>query len=324
MATIPSPNAVLYGNLFVAGPTGPMGPTGQFQAVYNSGFSSVILFTLLVHSNGDLVYAAVPPPIVSGGAFAADRYGYLNDTLAALKTGGTVRLVLFCIGAGQTDAWTHIQTLLSTESGTQTLRENFSALMEAVPAIDGFDLDVEGPYDQGNVVEMVKMLTANGTNGKIITFCPYWNQPPFWTQCMQQIHSEFASMTGPTAPATLQPVAWWNVQCYSGGTPNLGILPQWVSDVSAPGTGITASAAPAFIVPGLGAPAVAPAPTGPAGVQAQFATWSRDVPGLDGGFIYSADGMLPLATTPPSTNYTMQEYANAILDGLRGASGPAA
>jgi hypothetical protein len=323
MATIPSPNIVIYGDLFVVPPgaTGSASTAADFDAVYDSGFSTVILFTLFVHPGGDIVYAASPPPIVSGGAFDATRYGHLQDTLAALKTGGTVKLVLFCIGAGQTDVWANIQTLLQTDSGKQTLQENFAALMEAIPAIDGFDFDAEGPYVESNIVELTKILTANGTNGKIITFCPYWNQPPFWTQCMQQIYSEFSSMTGPTAPTTLQPVAWWNVQCYSGGAANISILPRWVRDCSAPGTGITGGAAPAFIVPGLGAPATPPAPTGPVGVQDQFAAWAGQVPGLDGGFIYSSDGMLPGATVPPGSNYTMQQYASAIIDGLRGATG---
>jgi hypothetical protein len=316
MAAVPSPNTVLYGDLFVMGPSGPTGPSGQLQAVYNSGFSTVILFTLFVHPNGDIVYAHVPPPIVSGGTFASDRYGTLNDSIAALKTGGTVKLVLLCIGAGQTDVWTNIQTLLSTPGGTQTLQENFAALIAALPAIDGFDFDDEGPYVEDNVVELVKMLTANGTNGKIITFCPFSNDPPFWTQCMRRIYSDFSSMTGPDGPTSLQPVAWWNVQCYSGGTANIPILSQWVEYVSAPGTGVTAGAT-AFIVPGLGAPATPPAPTGPAGVQDQFAAWSRQVPGLDGGFIYNNGGMSPWATQPPSSDYTPEEYASAINNGLK-------
>jgi len=225
---------------------------------------------------------------------------------------------------GGSGAYSHIGALLGSPAGRQTLQSNFDALMDAVPAIDGFDFDDEDNYSVDTITQLALMLTANGTNGKIITFCPYWDES-FWSGCLTQIHSELSSMSGPSGPASLQPVAWWNVQCYPpGGEGNVQSLPAWVRAVEAPGTGITAGAAPAFIVPGLGAPATPPGPSSPAGVQDQFATWSHDVPGVDGGFIFTNAGMQPGATLPPYSTYTMQQYASAISDGLQGMTAPAA
>lgn len=309
---IPSPNKVLYAIASVFGPPGLTGPPegATYNAVYNSGFSTIILWSLFVHPNGDIIYGIDQPPdppnhdvIASNGIFN-ENFAELQTTITALKTNGPVRIVLFSIGVGEENsAWFNmLQLINNSPTGASTIQSNFQAILKGIPALDGFDFDNEdNGLNAGSaklMADVTKWVTDNGTNGKIVTFCPALggSGPPataVWVKTMKLIAEETG---GP------QPVLWWNVQAY-GGDPIGG----WVRGYAA-GAGFSATAQAARnIVPGLIAN-----DDGPAAVKSQVATWKSGNPGLDGAFLFHSGMMSPW--TPGASSATA--YANAIEQGL--------
>lgn len=310
---VPSPNKVLYaiGNVF--GPPGLTGsPVGAtYNAVYNSGFTTVVLWSLFVHPWGDVVYGTDRPPylpghdvIASNGKFRAP-FAELQNTITALKTNGPVKIVLFSIGVGEFgNAWSNMIQLMNAPTGPSTIQANFQAILEGIPALDGFDFDNEdNGLDPGAaklMAKLTKWITRNGTNGKIVTFCPALsgsgpNPTAVWVKTMQLIAEETG---GP------QPVAWWNVQAY-GDNPIGG----WVRGYAA-GAGISPTAqADKNIVPGMIASS-----DGPDAVQSQVATWKTGTPGIDGAFVFHSGMMAPWSPDAPSVT----AYAKAIEQGLSG------
>ena len=130
----------------------------------------------------------------------------------------TVFDVFFSIGAGGTKDFTAIQELLSTPAGTDTLITNFETLLSNLPAITGFDFDDEDNYDVDTIADFTQLLFNNFNS--LITYCPYWDFD-FWEQCLEKV---FRAMQK-------QPVAWWNLQCYSGGSGNDPV--QWAGEIAA-------------------------------------------------------------------------------------------
>lgn len=281
-----TPNVVLYG-------TGLFGRNlqavnqSQVTQLQQSGFTTVILWTLHVDQDGSLVYNDAV--IVRDGVFA-DTFNYLPGLLAQLTSTGSVKNVLFCIGSGGVNDFQSIQTLLSTPAGHLTLARNFSALAAALP-ISGYDFDDESLYDPKVTAQLTEMLCAK--NQMIITYCPYEYQHKAWNPALQDVYDNNQEQY----PSLGQSVQWWNLQCYSGGGGN---SPKAWADALPSGAGITDPKA--FIIPGYdGAQS-------PDSIQAQFAALAKD--GLTGGgFIWNSTNIFN-GPYPPAA------YAQAIIQGL--------
>jgi hypothetical protein len=286
-----APNVVLYGSgLF--GRSVPAVNQQQLTAIQESGFTTVILWTLHIDSDGSLVYNDTV--IVKDGVFAYTFY-YLPELLAQLTSTGSVQKVLFCIGSGGTGDFKQIKTLLGTKEGKRSLIRNFSALSAALP-IDGYDFDDEEyPYDVDTLAKLTELLCAN--NKMIITYCPF-TSPDAWRSALQQVYSWDQQRNTPLG----QSVQWWNLQCYSGGQGNDPLT--WAKSIDSSKAGV--SNAHAFIVPGYDANNQSPSM-----IQKAFAKYAGT--GINGGFIWNSGAIF-------ASQYTPQQYAQAIITGLGGTS----
>ncbi|MGN6182893.1 MAG: hypothetical protein ACTHQM_04490 [Thermoanaerobaculia bacterium] len=290
-----SSNLVLYGSgLF--GRNIPKLNRLQLGAVQQSGFTTVILWTLHVDSDGTLVYNNTV--IVRDGCFSP-TFAYLPDLVNELTSLGSVQNVLFCIGSGGVNDFTNINTLLGTHAGKLTLIRNFNALSSALN-IQGYDFDDEDYFETptsnapGPVVELTNILADN--NHMIITWCPYFGQTSFWNPALQLVYQNDQQN------GLAQSVQWWNLQCYSGG---FGNDPgTWASSLP---TNAGIASPQQFIVPGLDTSG------GTSAVQSQFASWKSTDAGLNGGFMWNSGDIFASTVSP-------QQYALAIEDGLQGQS----
>lgn len=285
-----SPNIVLYGSgLF--GRDVPPTNVAQLAALVESGFTSVILWTLHVDADGTLVYNDTV--IVRDGVFAA-TFLYLSPLVNQLKTapGSSVRAVLFCVGSGGVNDFHNIQSLLATKEGKLTLSRNFHALSSALP-IDGYDFDDEDLFDPTTTAALTELLC--GGNQMIITYCPYFGEATPWNAAIEAVYTWDQQQN----PVLGQSVRWWNLQCYSGGAGNDPAT--WVRQLS---TKAGISDAPAYIVPGYDASLQSPS-----SIQETFSGLASSDPGIAGGFIWNSSAIF-------SSSFTPKDYAQAIRAGL--------
>lgn len=283
-------NIVLYGSgLF--GRNTPGKNAAELAALQQSGFTTVILWTLHVDADGTLVYNNTV--IVRDGVFA-DTFNYLPGLVDQLTaSGSSVQNVLFSIGSGGVNDFTNIKALLASQQGKLTLARNFSALSSALP-ISGYDFDDEDLYDSSTIATLSEILS--GGNQMIITYCPYAMQGT-WNQAVQSVYAWDQQQD----PVLGQSVRWWNLQCYSGGAGNDPA--SWVKALPA-NAGIADPAA--YIVPGFDA-----SEQDPASIQQTFQRLAGSDPGISGGFIWNSSAIF-------SGSHTPGDYAQAIITGLGG------
>ncbi len=300
-------NIVLYGSgLF---DSTPVSYDDQLKTITSSNFNSVILWTLHVQPNGDIHYNDTP--LVQNGVYQNETNPELGTYIKNLKSGNSkVTQILWCIGSADVTDFANIRTLLETPEGTQTLVNNFTALLNNAPA-DGFDFDLEEfPYSSftNTIVDLALLL--NKHFGSFITFCPY-NREDFWTDCLGLIYARNNNR---------QIVKWMNLQCYAGGETNIPAY--WINTLSksAAVTGITDAAA--FVVPGYWCFSLPYSNNCPDDIRRIFENQKTTVPGLSGGFIWNSSDILnnQKNTAPCGCPMNMQAYANAILEGLTSAA----
>lgn len=299
-------NIVLYGSgLF--GADDPTTNQRQLQAVQDSGFTTVILWTLHVQSNGDVYYNDTL--IVQDGQFS-EGCDYLPELVTKLKSGGTVDKVLFCIGSADVSDFENIQNLMGTRFGLKVLHDNFKALVNTLP-IDGFDFDLEEyPFESytDTVVQLTLMLHRN--YGMTVTYCPYMDES-FWLNCLAQVYAQNGNQ---------QIVGWFNLQCDAGGVGNdPGYWAGQIKNYSSP-LGIDNPAA--FVIPGYWC---ANSSGGgncdggdcPASMQEIFAGLAKADPGINGGFVWNSGDIFACESSGQCQGaMTPQAYAQAIIKGL--------
>jgi hypothetical protein len=262
----------------------------------NSGFTTVIAWSVHVNTKGDLSYNDTP--IVSNGSYIGDPEW--PKRLSGLKQGGSVNRLLFSVGSADVSDYSHIQSLIRSQ-GTgpnSILHQNFLALKRAIPAIDGIDFDDEDLNDQDTIVQFAQMLNLMGYQ---VTFCPYTNSQ-FWIDCLHTLNSKTPGL-----------VTGFNLQCYAGGTGN---NPQeWIT-VIANQMG-SAFDADGFVYPGLWGKHGDGCADGdsPHAVRTQFEKWRST--GIQGGFVWLYDD---IQTCARSGGPRTAAYASAIINGL-GAGG---
>ena len=247
-----------------------------------SGFSTMILWSIHVHMNGDLVLNDVP--IFSNGSYVGSDAAWPGK-VASLKTAPTsVTRVEFSVGsAGVADFETIESLIMSQGTGpTSILYRNFSALRTAIPIVDAIDYDDESNYDVASTVAFSVML---GDLGYKVTLCPY-NNSSFWTSVYNQTNAQRPGLVDRVllqvyaGGASNNPVTWSG---YFGGLQVEAGL--WSRHGTNCGTGDT-----------------------PASVRTKMTNWRS---GVGGGWMWLLDDMLAC-----DSQYPLEDYAAAINEAL--------
>ncbi|MGH1438313.1 MAG: lysyl endopeptidase [Lewinella sp.] len=256
-----------------------------------TNFSTIVCWAIHVHSNADLYFNGTL--IVSGGKYVGDPSW--PQELQDLKNGGAVNRILFSIGGWETNDFYHIADLIKAHGtgADSPLYQAFASLHNAIPTIDGMDMDDEGNYDHDTIVAFSQMLAEIGY--KEVTFCPY-TSISFWQGCLETLEK--------TNPGF---VTAFNLQCYAGGAGNLNDLQPWIDAVKCV---LPANSNPAeFIVPGLWCKHGDGCSAGMSAqeIETQFNAYKTQ--GIRGGFIWLYDDIIKCGNDPKS-------YADAIIQGL--------
>lgn len=180
---------------------GPFYKGGQtvMDTLKSSGFNTVIIWSIHVNANGDLVLN--DSLVCSGGSYVGDSAWATQ--WASLKTAPTtVKRIEVSVGAWGCSDFENIRDLISAQgTGSSTvLYRNFAALKAATGA-DAVDFDDESCYDVSSMVNFGKMCANMGYK---VTLCPYTNSS-FWSSVKSQLGSTVDRIY---------------LQCYDGGAGN--------------------------------------------------------------------------------------------------------
>jgi hypothetical protein len=257
------------------------GTQADLDKVKSSGFTTAIVWTLGVDSNGDINLSG--NPLVTNGVYVGDAN--FPGRLATLRNfPTTINRVEFSVGAWGSGAWQSIKDQLATYgTGSSTrLYRNFQTLKNVTGA-DAISSDDEVTYDVASTVSFGNMLSNMGYS---FTLCPYTN-PSFWQQVKSQLGDKIDRIY---------------LQCYDGGAANN------------PATWNTYFGG-MKVIPGVWGRHYSNS-TGdtPATVNSKMNGW-RTSSGASGGFYWMADDLL----SDPS-NGTYAQYGNAIQTAFGGVS----
>ena len=244
------------------------------ELIRSSGFTTLMLWTIHVHSDGDLVYNE--PKIVDNGVYVGPADWPAQ--VSAFKEGETsVRRIEIAIGAWGSGAFESIKNLINAE-GTgpdSTLYKNFKLLKDTFPAIDGISYDDEVTYDVDSSVKFAVMLYDLGFK---VTLCPY-NNSNYWRNVFSQTNAQ--------RPGAIDRV---DLQCYAGGAyNNPGTWNNYFGGLR--------------VTPGLWC-----YPTGqkPFEILDKMTAWNESY-NIAGGFMWLFDDMIPY-----KDSYRIEYYAMAI------------
>lgn len=195
--------AVFGGGPFV---TGLVGRTGYLDKIRNSGYDTVIVWSVHVHDDGSLWLNDVE--VARDGEIVANkRY---TETWNQIKGGdSTVNRVELSIGAWGCKDFENIGTLMARDgTGSDTvLYKNFKALIDAYDA-DAVNFDDESCYDVDILSDFGKMCEDMGVK---VTLCPY-TMMDMWMKVKENLGDNVDRVY---------------VQCYDGGAGNVSQLSTW-------------------------------------------------------------------------------------------------
>jgi hypothetical protein len=269
-------HSVLYGG----GPLYSYAGTHR-DMIRASGFTTIVLWTIHVHGDGDLVLN--DHKIIDNGVYVG-RAAWPAE-VAAFKTGDTsVSRIEIAVGSWGVKDFETIQSLIAAEGTgpTSILYKNFQTLRNTLPSIDAVSFDDESNYQVDPTVAFAVMLRDLGYQ---ISLCPY-TRSTFWRSVYNNVNS--------LRPGTIDRI---DLQCYAGGGGNN------------PGTwnayfpGLT-------VTPGLWCYPNSPNGYTPAQVETKMSEW-RGAHNIAGGFMWLLDDMLPHQAT-----YPVSAYGRAINDAL--------
>ncbi|WP_111267424.1 galactose-binding domain-containing protein [Marilutibacter maris] len=254
---------------------GPFYNGGQavMDDLRGSGFTTVILFGVHVHANGDLHYNN--DPIITDGTYIGDP-GW-PSRLATLKQAPTsVTRIEASVGGWGTGDFQNIKDLIAAQ-GTgpdSVLYRNFQTLKQITGA-DAIDFDDESTYDLASSTQFGNMLWELGYS---ITLAPYTNMG-YWQSLASNLSGKVDGI---------------HLQAYDGGAGN---NPSTWSNA----LGMT-------VDPGLWSRHGSGCASGdsPATVQSKMANWKNSA-GIVGGFIWLYDDIQACWAQGTSA-----DYANAI------------
>lgn len=169
------------------------------EILKSSDFNTMIIWSVHVNENGDLVLNDVP--VASFGRCIAKKP--IREEWAKLKEkGSSIKRVEISIGAWGCADFENIKKLIEKDgTGEDTiLYKNFKALIEATGA-DAVNFDDESCYDVDSAVKFGKMCESMGTK---VSLCPYTNKD-FWKQVKEGLSDTVDRIY---------------LQCYDGGANN--------------------------------------------------------------------------------------------------------
>ncbi|HMI85343.1 MAG TPA: hypothetical protein VK550_14710 [Polyangiaceae bacterium] len=247
-----------------------------------SGFTTMVLWSIHVRTNGDLVLNDVP--LFSNGSYIGSDAAWPGK-VATLKTAPTsVTRVEFSVGAGGTTDFESIESLIGSQGAgpTSILYKNFAALKAAIPVTDAVNFDDESNYDVASTVAFSVML---GDLGYKVTLCPYTNST-FWTSVFNQTNGQ--------RPGLVDRIL---LQVYAGGAANNPAT--WSGYFG----GLQVEA-------GLWSRHASNCATGdaPSSVRTKMTNWRSSI---TGGWMWLLDDMLAC-----DAQYPLEDYAAAINEAL--------
>ena len=198
----------------------------QIAGLRASGFTTMVLFTMSVQTNGDFTFSD-GSTVCSGGVYLGPtNWASLLSQCRVAPTG--VKRIEMCIAQWGDTSFANIKNRIAadgTGSGT-VLYKNLQALKGAL-GIDAIDYDDETVYDAGSAISFGQMCVAAGLK---VTLCPYTN-PSYWqavktglgTNC-DQIYLQCYDGGAGNNPAT------WNT--YFGGLKVVSGYWDWERDTT--------------------------------------------------------------------------------------------
>jgi hypothetical protein len=310
-----TPNAVLYwsSTMLDSAPN----VDAQLKATATSGFRTILLWSLHVNQPiaekkialGDLTWNDTLLVSSLSGKPVFDPTGSFKKLAGRLKTllAGTVKNVFFSIGSADTTDFATVKQLYSTPQGQKTLQGNFGALVEALEMVTGFDFDVEDCFDIPSTAWLTGVLASKCK--AVVTYCPFrWDSPltgkPFWAPCLESVYQSLKR----------QPVAWFNLQCYSGGTGQNPL--DWANDIQTNQKKNGVADPNTFIVPGYAANNTDG--DGPGICPSVFTSTLTPYKGKVGGaFVWKSQHIFDDPAPCNGKTATVQDYAAAINKALQ-------
>jgi hypothetical protein len=279
VASLASGRSAIYGG-------GPFYSGGQavMDTLRSSGFTTVVLWTIHVETNGDLVFNDIP--VVRNGQYIGDPAWPAR--LRTLKQAPTsVNRIEIGVGSWGVPDWERIHSLISSQGTgpSSILYRNFQALLAATSA-DAVNDDDESHYDVGSTTSFARMVLSMGY--RFFTLAPYTNSG-FWRGVRNDLGAAVDRIY---------------LQVYAGGAGNNPAT--WNSAM-----GMT-------VDPGVWSRNGSSCSTGdsPATVQSKMTGW-RNSAGIQGGFIWLFDDIQRC-----SSQGTAAQYAAAVNNAVGTGSPP--
>lgn len=252
----------------------------------DSGFTTVIVWTIHIEANGDLGFNG-EFPLVQNGVYVGDQtHPNFPSDIALLKTAPTsINRVEFGLSSAGSGTYNAVQNFYNSEGfgpGT-TLYNNFAALNAAIPAIDAFNNDDESTYHAPSAVAFTKMLAELGFKNAIV---PYQNSN-FWRTLVTDVNAAY--------PGNIDRNY---LQCYAGGSGNDPCSSTW--DFGIP------------VFPGLWGGS---GQSSVVSVESRMNSWQSSC-GITGGFMWIYDDF--------DNSPSVAAYAGAINNALSPGNAPGA
>lgn len=274
-----SDSAIYGGGPFYSGGTTVM------NDLRSSGFTTVMLWSIHVGTNGDLNLN--DEKLIAGGQFIGTNASWSNQLKTLKQAPTSVNRIEVSIGAGGTTDFESIKALVNgTGAGSGTgpnsiLYKNFARL-KALTGADAANFDDESAYDVASATAFGKMLVGLGYK---ITFAPYTYQS-FWSSLKTNLGDNVDRVY---------------LQDYDGGAGNDPA--QW------------STALGILVQPGLWSRHGTNCASGddPTSVHTRMAAWKRSA-AIPGGFMWLYDDIRKCS----APGRTTADYANAINSAVAG------
>ncbi|HEX8489629.1 MAG TPA: hypothetical protein VF626_01305, partial [Chthoniobacterales bacterium] len=171
-----------------------------------------------------------------------------------------------------------------------------------LPMVTGFDFDVEDCFDVPSTAWLTEMLASKFQ--ATVTYCPYFGLDSFWEPCLESVYQA----------AKTQPVAWLNLQCYSGGSGQDPV--SWAASIKQNQQKNGVADASVFIVPGYAANNQAG--DGPGICPNEFTSTLSPYKGKIGGaFVWNSQHIFDDPAPCNGANASVADYAKAITTALQ-------
>ncbi|RLV61589.1 hypothetical protein D5018_00270 [Parashewanella curva] len=185
-------NVCFAGSAIYAGGSIYKNPETSINELKNSGFDTIIVWTIHVHANGDLNFNE-EFPLIEGGKYVGDNdYPNFRKEIASLKTGKTkVQRIEFGLSGAGSETYSNIKALFKCDKTSacdiknNILYKNFKILKETFPDVDGLNNDDEDEFDMDSSVIFHNMLSDIGFK---TTISPYGDED-FWKGFIAKVNA---------------------------------------------------------------------------------------------------------------------------------------